>query len=94
MKKLSVLALGSMGVGLLAVALVSRAADDKKPKPYPLDACVVSDEKLGADPGMQPYTFVHEGREVKLCCKSCLKDFKKDTAKYVAKIDAAGKKAK
>ena len=94
MKKLSVLALGTMVAGLLAVALVSRAADNKKPKPYPLDACVVSDEKLGADPGMEPYVFVHEGREVKLCCKSCLKDFKKDTAKYIAKIEAAEKKAK
>jgi hypothetical protein len=92
MKKLSVLALGTMIAGLLSVALVSRAADDKKPKPYPLDTCVVADEKLGEDPGMQPYTFVHEGREVKLCCKSCLKDFKKDTAKYIAKIDAAEKK--
>jgi hypothetical protein len=94
MNKLSILALIAMVSGLLAVTFVSRAADDKKPKPYPLDSCIVSDEKLGEDPGMTPYVFVHEGREVKLCCKSCLKDFKKESAKYIAKIEAAEKKAK
>jgi YHS domain-containing protein len=31
---------------------------------------------------------------VKLCCKSCLKDFKKEPSKYLAKIEAAEKKAK
>ena len=80
-------------LGLTGIALVSRAAD-KTVKPYPLATCVVSDEKLGADPSMKPHVFTYEGREIKLCCKSCLKDFKKDTAKYVAKIEAAEKKAK
>ena len=92
MKKLSVLALAVMSAGLVAVALVSHAADAKKPKPYTLDFCVVSDEKIGSDSGMEPHVFVHEGREIKLCCKPCLKDFKKDPAKYVAKIEAAEKK--
>ena len=93
MKKLASLTLLTVVAGLAATALVSRAAD-KAVKPYPLATCVVSDEKLGADPGMKPYVFTHKGREVKLCCESCLKDFKKDTAKYVAKIEAAQKKAK
>ena len=79
---------------LLAGAIVSFAADTEKPKPYPLDKCVVSDEKLGADPSMKPYVFVYEGQEVKLCCKSCLKDFKKDTAGYMKKIAAAQNKDK
>ncbi|HEY2953045.1 MAG TPA: hypothetical protein VGK40_10705 [Verrucomicrobiae bacterium] len=80
--------------GLLLSPLALCAADKKtdKPKPYPLTTCVVSDEKLGADPSMQPYVFTHEGREIKLCCKSCLKDFKKDTASYIKKIEAAEKK--
>jgi YHS domain-containing protein len=70
------------------------AADKKteKPKPYPLKTCVVTDEKLG-EMG-DAYVFVHEGREIKLCCKSCLKDFKKDPAKYIKKIEAAEAKAK
>lgn len=67
------------------------AADAKKAKPYTLKTCAVSDEKLG---GMgDPYTFVHDGREVKLCCKGCLKDFKKDPAKYLKKVDEAEAKA-
>lgn len=54
--------------------------------PYPLDTCIVSGEKLGADPDMEPYTFVHEGQEIKLCCKGCLKDFNKEPEKYLAKL--------
>ena len=80
---------------LFCTAPVAALAADKKsekPKPYPLKTCVVSDEKLG---GMgEAYVFVHEGREIKLCCKSCLKDFKKDPAKYIKKIEEAEAKAK
>jgi hypothetical protein len=93
MKTFSLLAIMVLVLGFTGITLVSQAAD-KKVKPYPLDTCVVSDEKLGADPSMKPHVFTHEGREIKLCCKSCLKDFKKDSAKYVAKIEAAEKKAK
>lgn len=88
MKKL-VLTLLSATV-LLSAAL-SGLAVDKKAAPYPLKTCIVSDEKLDEDPKMKPYTFTHEGQEVKLCCKSCLKDFKKEPAKYMAKIKAAQK---
>lgn len=64
------------------------SADPKKEKakPYPLKTCLVSDEKLDADPGMKSFAFVHEGQEFKLCCKSCQKDFKKDTTKYIKKM--------
>jgi len=68
------------------------ADKDEKAKPYPLDKCVVSDEKLG-EMG-KPYVFKYEGREVQLCCKSCLKDFKKEPAKYLKKLDEAEAKAK
>lgn len=71
-------------------------AEDAKPaapaKPYPLETCVVSGEKL--DEMGKPYVYTHEGREVRFCCKSCLKDFKKDPAKYLKKLDAAEKAAK
>ena len=79
-------------VALPVMAADKEKAADKAPaKPYPLKGCLVTDEPLsGTD--MVPYTFVHEGREVKLCCKSCLKDFKKDTAKYVKKMEAGEKK--
>ena len=83
--------------GLLVTPLVGNAADKKeeKAKPYTLEKCIVSDEKLG-EMG-KPYVFVHEGQEIKLCCKNCLKDFKKDTAKYLKKLkeaEAAKAKAK
>ena len=78
---------------VLGLTLAS-AADQKpvaKAKPYPLKTCVVSDEKFGGDMG-DPYVFTHEGREVRLCCKGCLDDFKKDSVKYVKKMEAAEKK--
>jgi hypothetical protein len=79
-------------VGLTAGTLSIRAADQDKPKPYPLDKCVVSDEKLGEHG--KPYVFTHEGQEIKLCCKDCLKDFKNEPEKYLKKIEAAGKEKK
>ena len=94
MKQMKHAATPLLAAALILSPLALFAADTKadKPKPYPLTTCVVSDEKLGADPSMQPYVFTHEGREIKLCCKSCLKDFKKDTATYIKKIEAAEKK--
>ncbi len=77
----------------LLAGVAGYAADEKKaekPKSYPLKNCVVSDEKLG-EMG-DPYVFVHEGREVKLCCEGCLKKFKGDSAKYLKKMAAADKK--
>lgn len=66
-------------------------ADEAKPaaKPYPLDTCIVTDEKLDADPTMKSYSFVHEGQEIKLCCKSCLKKFNKSPETYLKKLAAA-----
>jgi len=83
--------------GLAAGVLSARAADkpaDKKAKPYPLKTCVVTDEEIGKDPGMKPHVFIHEGQEIKLCCKSCLKDFNKEPAKYLKKIGEAQKAKK
>ena len=76
----------------LASPLAVLAADkkDSKAKPYPLKTCIVSDEKL--DSMGEPYVFTHEGQEIKLCCKSCQKDFKKDPAKYLKKIEKSDKK--
>ena len=83
--------------GLAAGVLSARAADkhehaDKKAKAYPLDKCIVTDEKLGEHG--KPYVFTHEGQEIKMCCKDCLKDFKKEPAKYLKKIEEAQKKEK
>jgi YHS domain-containing protein len=94
MKKLKTITAIALSVTYLVAPLAGFAAEkkDEKSKAYPLDKCVVSDEKLG-EMG-KPYVFKHEGREVQLCCKSCLKDFKKDPAKYIKKIEEAEAKAK
>lgn len=57
---------------------------------YPLDVCVVSGEKLGSMG--DPFVIKHDGKIVKLCCSSCLKEFNKDTAKYMAILEEADKK--
>lgn len=88
----TLLAGGGLALALVALASTGMAAEAKKtgkPKPYPLETCLVSDEKLG-EMG-KPFAFTYEGQEIKLCCKSCQKDFKKDPAKYVKKLANAGK---
>jgi YHS domain-containing protein len=62
-------------------------------KPDLLTTCPVSGDKLGADMG-KPYVMVYQGQEVKLCCPMCKKDFDKDPAKYLKKIEEAADKAK
>ena len=85
--KLTALALT---LAYVAAPLTLLAADKKEAtKPYPLKKCIVSDEKLG-DMG-QAFTFTYKGQEIKLCCKDCQKDFKKDPAKYLKKLEAAKK---
>ena len=69
--------------------------DDKpKAKAYPLKTCAVTGEKLDADPAMKSFAFVHEGQEIKLCCKSCKKKFDKDPAGHLKKMNEAVAKEK
>lgn len=80
----------------LTVAAPLFAADAPAAPAYPLDTCVVSGEALGSMGDAYVHIYKEEGkpdREVRLCCKSCLKKFSKDPAKYVAKIDAARAKS-
>jgi YHS domain-containing protein len=97
MKTLKMLATLTLTVPFLALPLTGLAggtnpAAATPPKPDKLTTCPVSGEKLGGDMG-KPYVFVYQGQEVKLCCSGCKKDFDKDPAKYVKKIqDAAAAK--
>ena len=54
---------------------------------YPLANCVVSGEPLGSMG--TPIEMSHEGTTVKLCCKSCIKEFKSNPASFVAKVENA-----
>ena len=79
--------------GIVLAANLTLRADDAKPVPDKLPTCPVSGDKLDGDMG-KPFVFVYKGQEVKLCCKSCKKDFDKDPDKYLAKIRKADKPAK
>ena len=78
---------------MAGVALASAGpaeGKDAKPKPYSIKTCIVSGEKLGGDMG-ESYVFTYQGREIQLCCKSCLKDFNKEPAKFIKKLEEAEK---
>jgi hypothetical protein len=60
-------------------------------KPYPLDYCLVSGDKLGGDMG-KPIVIVYHGQEMKFCCSDCPPKFKKNPEKYMKMLDEAEKK--
>jgi len=94
MKALKSLTAVLLAVSFCAAPLSVFAADKQaeKLKPYTLKTCVVSGDKLG-EMG-DPYVYAYKGREIKFCCKGCLKDFNKEPAKYIKLIDEAEAKAK
>jgi hypothetical protein len=88
MFRLSIIALIALASALSA-ADQPAAPDAAKAKPYPLDICIVTGEKLDGMGGA--VVVVKDGQEVKFCCKGCIKDFNKDPAKYLKKIADAEK---
>lgn len=68
---------------LLGLALAS-CSSTSGTKPYPLDVCIVSGNKLGSMG--RPITKVYNGQEVKFCCEPCTEDFAANPAKYMAKL--------
>lgn len=96
MKKFKTAILAAVFAGLVIAPFVRAGDAEKKPRPYLLKTCIVSGDKLGGDMG-DPYVFIYKdkkvkddvGREIKFCCKSCLKDFNKDPKGYLKKIDEA-----
>jgi hypothetical protein len=75
----------------MSLGAVAMAAENPPAKPYPLKTCIVSDEELGSMG--DPVVLVHEGQEIKFCCKSCIKKFKADPAKYLKKLENPPKPA-
>jgi hypothetical protein len=53
--------------------------------PFPKTTCLVSGEKLGTM-GIPP-AIVHNGQQIKFCCKSCIPKFEADPAKYLSQLD-------
>lgn len=50
---------------------------------FPVKTCIVSGEDLGDDPVAVSY----KGRNIGLCCKSCVKKFNANPEKYAAIFD-------
>ena len=94
MKRVKYPIVAVLSMSVLAGPFVALAGDQKadpKLKPYTLKNCIVSGDKLGQMG--EPFVYKYEGREIKFCCKNCLKDFNKEPAKYVKKIEEAEAKA-
>ena len=51
---------------------------------YPLKVCLVTDNELGSMGKV--ITKVYDGKEIKFCCKPCVKKFEGNQAKYLAKL--------
>jgi hypothetical protein len=60
-------------------------------KPYPLNYCLVSGDKIGGDMG-KPIVIVYQGQEIKFCCSDCPAEFKKNPDKYMKMLAEAEKK--
>lgn len=80
-----------IGLAIVTAAMITTSAfsgektAEKKVKPYALDVCVVSGEKLNAMGN--PVKIVYQDREIKFCCAGCEGIFKKAPEKYLKKIE-------
>jgi YHS domain-containing protein len=82
---LTLTAVLAVGFGLAACTGKEDAETAKGDQASAQTVCPVSGEELGSMG--EPIIMTYEGKEVKLCCKSCIKKFEADPAKYAAKVD-------
>jgi YHS domain-containing protein len=66
------------------LAKVDTALIEAQAKTYPLKTCVVSGEEME-----DPEKLLYGTTLVEFCCKDCKKDFLKDPATYLPKLEAA-----
>ncbi len=67
---------------LLLPLTPSAALSAAETKPYPLTTCIVSGDKIDA----AVPAVVHNGQQVKFCCKACVKKFQANPEKYLIKL--------
>ena len=76
-----------------SLVLKPTVAQLKAAKPVGNKLCPVSGEKVGGSMGKPvEYAYKQAGKPDRLvffCCKDCIRDFEKEPAKYLAKLDAA-----
>jgi len=74
-------------VSFLTTTSTSAAdAPTSAPGSYPLDFCIVMEDMPLAD---EMVVERHGGREVRLCCATCVEEFQEDTAGYLQLLDDA-----
>lgn len=73
-------------VAALAFSLVACATPKSATasKPYPLKVCLVTGNDL--DSMGDPRVEVYNGRELRFCCKPCVRKFYANPEKYLAKL--------
>jgi YHS domain-containing protein len=71
----------SVPAGAEPVAKVAAKKAAPKPKPYPLETCLVTGDDL--DEMDERVSTVYDGQVFEFCCKPCLKKFNKNPGKYV-----------
>lgn len=84
----ALVSLACVALPALAQDAAGTAAQKKNPRhgdPYMLDVCPVSKEKLGSMG--DPIVKVHKGRELRFCCKGCIKEYKNDPEAVIAAAD-------
>lgn len=86
MKNFGLMALLFCGVLAVYAADADKPAKEKAVgDPDTATTCPVSGEVLGKKG--DPIVLDYKGREVRLCCKGCVKAFEADPEKYINKID-------
>ncbi|MBL9202006.1 MAG: hypothetical protein JNL39_15960 [Opitutaceae bacterium] len=91
MKNKLVILTALLSAFIVATAVAAESKKKKQADAYPLTTCVVAGDPLGANDYV---TYVHKeagkpDRTVRFCCDGCIDDFKKEPAKFLAKLDAA-----
>ncbi len=74
-----------LGERQLVQEKVTIQGPDQLGDPYPLKTCPVSGLTLGSKG--EPIVMIHDGREVRFCTKSCIREFQSDVKRYLQKID-------
>ena len=78
------LTMAATGLLIVSCSATGSSSTLSKVTPYPLKTCVVTDNTLGSMG--DPVTKIHNGQEMKFCCKPCVKKFDANPDKYLAKL--------
>ncbi len=84
--RMTVISLSAMII-LAGMPLTARAQATAEEKPVNLvpvgnKVCPVSGEKISADSGMAPATYIYKDKIYNLCCSGCVEEFSKNPEKY------------